>query len=42
MRWPAPRAALLVMVVAMLLVLAFTVYQTPTMRFFLDGFKLCV
>lgn len=42
MKCPAPRAALLVMVVAMLLILAFTVYQTPAMRFFLDGFKLCV
>lgn len=41
MKWQTARVALLLMVLATVLLLAFTVYQTPAMRFLLDGFKLC-
>ncbi len=36
------RMALLLTVLAAVLILAFTIYQAPAMRFLLDGFKLCV
>jgi len=42
MKWHAARVALLLVVLATVLLLAFTLYQTPAMRFLLDGFKLCL
>ena len=42
MKWLNVRVLLLLMVLASMLVLAFTIYQTPAMRFLLDGFKVCV
>ncbi len=42
MKWQTARLALLLMVLATVLLLAFTIYQTPAMRYFLDGFRLCV
>lgn len=41
MKWHTARAVLLAVVLATVLLLAFTVYQTPAMQFFLDGFRLC-
>jgi hypothetical protein len=41
MKWNRAGAALLLTLLATLALLAFTVYQTPAMRFLLDGFKLC-
>lgn len=35
-------ALLLLTVLATVLLLAFVFYQTPAMRFLLNGFKLCV
>ena len=42
MKWHRVQMALLLMVIATVLLLAFTIYQTPATRFLLDGFKLCV
>lgn len=41
MKWHAARMALLLIVLTTVLLLAFIVYQTPAMRFLLDGFRLC-
>ncbi len=41
-KWPRAPSAFLFIVLATVLLLAFTVYQTPAMRFLLDGFRLCV
>ena len=42
MKWNRVRMALFLMVLATVLLLAFTIYQTPAMRYLLDGFRLCV
>ena len=41
MKWHTAGAGLLLMVLATVALLAFTLYQTPAMEIFLDGFRLC-
>ena len=41
MKWHTAGAGLLLMLLASVALLAFTLYQTPAMRYLLDGFRLC-
>lgn len=41
MKWHTAGAGLLLMVLATVALLTFTLYQTPAMQYLLDGFRLC-